>query len=42
MTRAVGNPAWRQKDEAGDFLGVAVQGIVTPGLFRVKCILLLP
>lgn len=35
--RAVGNPALGQKDEAGDFLRVAVQGIVIPGLFRVEC-----
>lgn len=34
--RAVGNPALGQKDEAGDFLRVAVQGIVIPGLLRVE------
>lgn len=34
--RAVGNPALGQKDEAGDFLRVAAQGIVIPGLFRVE------
>lgn len=35
--RAVGNPALGQKDEAGGFLRVAAQGIVTSGLFRVEC-----
>lgn len=37
MTEPWGNPALEQKDKVGDFLRVAAQGIITPGLLRVEC-----